>query len=560
MGPDSNTGNNNAENYVSWTFRKQAKFFDIVTYTGNGASQRSISHSLGAAPGMVIVKSLSNAQNWYVTHRRGGSDPSMGCGMYLNTTDSRQITFVGTDIGSSSTFEVGNQSGWASNSLGYTYVAYLFAHDAGGFGPTGNDNAISCGSYTGNGLADGPTITLGYEPQWVLIKAASTSGNWHLYDNMRGWTNASIDAILYANLSNAEDATNSNLIAPTATGFKLTANYVANQSGIDYIYMAIRRGPMRTPTSGTSVFTSNAYTGSGTTTDYDTGIVADLSVVKRRSTSGEYTLFFDRLRGERTVIANSTAQEYVSTDFGAGRLFPSFLTSGKQTVYQYRTSDTGWNSSGVTYMNWFFKRAPGFFDIVCYTGTGAQQNLSHNLGVVPEFIAVKSRSAASGANGWPTFSSSADQIMWLNLTLSRQAFSNCFPVAPTASVFTVGSNSDAGANAVTYVAYLFASCPGVSKVGSYTGTGAAQTINCGFTGGARFVMIKRTNSTGSWYVWDTTRGIISADDPYLMFNNNTAEVTNTDYIDPESTGFQITSTATAELNANGGAYFFLAIA
>jgi hypothetical protein len=117
-----------------------------------------------------------------------------------------------------------------------------------------------------------------------------------------------------------------------------------------------------------------------------------------------------------------------------------------------------------------------------------------------------------------------------------------------------------GASPQTYVAYLFATCAGVSKVGSYTGTGTTQTINCGFTAGARFVLIKRTDSTGDWYVWDSARGIVAGNDPYLLFNSVAAEVTNTDYIDTAATGFEISSTAPAAINANGGSFVFLAIA
>jgi hypothetical protein len=100
----------------------------------------------------------------------------------------------------------------------------------------------------------------------------------------------------------------------------------------------------------------------------------------------------------------------------------------------------------------------------------------------------------------------------------------------------------------------------VSKVGSYTGTAAAQTINCGFVGGARYVLIKRTDSTGDWYVWDSARGIVAGDDPYLLLNSTAAEVTNTDYIDTAATGFELTSTAPAAINASGGTFIFLAIA
>jgi hypothetical protein len=112
----------------------------------------------------------------------------------------------------------------------------------------------------------------------------------------------------------------------------------------------------------------------------------------------------------------------------------------------------------------------------------------------------------------------------------------------------------------TYVSYLFASCPGVSKVGSYTGTGTTLQIDCGFTAGSRFVLIKRTDSTGDWYVWDSARGIIAGNDPYLLLNDTAAEVTSTDYIDTYSAGFEISSTAPAAINANGGNFIFLAIA
>ena len=111
-----------------------------------------------------------------------------------------------------------------------------------------------------------------------------------------------------------------------------------------------------------------------------------------------------------------------------------------------------------------------------------------------------------------------------------------------------------------HVAYLFATCAGVSKVGSYTGTATTKQIDCGFTAGARFVLIKRTDSTGDWYVYDSARGIVSGNDPYLLLNSTAAEVTGTDYVDTYNAGFELSSTAPAGLNANGGTYIFLAIA
>jgi hypothetical protein len=111
-----------------------------------------------------------------------------------------------------------------------------------------------------------------------------------------------------------------------------------------------------------------------------------------------------------------------------------------------------------------------------------------------------------------------------------------------------------------FACYLFATLAGVSKVGSYTGTGANLNVDCGFSAGARFVLITRVDATGDWYVYDSVRGIVSGNDPYVLANNSAAEVTNTDYIDPLSSGFTVTSSAPAALNASGGSYIFLAIA
>ena len=205
------------------------------------------------------------------------------------------------------------------------------------------------------------------------------------------------------------------------------------------------------------------------------------------------------------------------------------------------------------------QRAPSFFDEVCYTGTGANRTVTHNLGVVPELMIVKDRSADAN---WSIYSATlgATQRLRFNDQAPQTLTGFWNNTAPTSSVFTVGTYSETNQSGDNFVAYLFATCAGVSKVGSYTGTGALQTIACGFTTGARFILIKRTDSTGDWYVWDSARGITSGNDPYLLMNSTAAEVTGTNYVDSTAAGFQVTAAAPAGLNAVGGTYIFLAIA
>jgi hypothetical protein len=107
--------------------------------------------------------------------------------------------------------------------------------------------------------------------------------------------------------------------------------------------------------------------------------------------------------------------------------------------------------------------------------------------------------------------------------------------------------------------YLFATAACVSKVGSYTGTGTLTTINCGFTGGARYVLIKRTDSTSDWLMWDTARGMVSGTDPSISSNYQGAEI-NANSVYTIATGFQLLASPSADVNTNGGSYIFLAIA
>jgi len=527
--------------YVSWTFREQPKFFDIVTYTGTG-SNTTIAHNLGSVPGFIIVKRTDAAADWQCYHR------SLANTQYMVLNDTAAVATGATRWNSttptSSVFSLGTDT--TVNASGGTYAAYIYAHDAGGFGLTGTDNVISCGSYTGNGSATGPVVTLGYEPQWILTKRSNDTSGWVLFDNMRGIVTGGIDPTLFANSSAAEDLTN-DYISLLATGFQPTASSSAiNASGSTYIYIAIRRGPMKVPELGTEVFAADFGNNSATIPAFDASFPVDMAI-ERRPDDTTSTDIGSRLTGGRVLLTNATDAEIDDSNF----------------VFD---SNVGWGTNYATNkFSWMFKRAPGFFDVVCYTGTGVtNRTVTHNLTTAPQLLFVKSRSNVQAWSALCTLNSGLQGNLNTTGALSSPSAAvwgnGSSYVAPTSSVFTVGTDNETNASGWTYVAYLFATCSGVSKVGSYTGTAAAQTINCGFTAGSRFVMIKRTDSTGDWYVWDSARGIIAGDDPYLLLNSTAAEVTNTDYVDTAATGFELTSTAPAAINASGGTYIFLAIA
>ena len=535
--------------YASWTFRKAPKFFDVVTYTGDGTFGRVLTHSLGIRPGVIIIKRTDNTGNWYVAAYNGTnayyySTASSDFGLNL-TNSTNELVGAASNYFTSTSFNLSGMLSDASlsptqrdkvNASGATYVAYLFAHDATA------DGIIQCGSFDGTA---GTNVNLGWEPQWIMFKNTTNASNWQIVDNMRGLNVGSAERQLMANLSNAES--DNDLCSPTATGF----TWVPSAASNIYIYIAIRRGPMRTPTSGTSVFAPASQVGGGTIT---TNFPSDMTFVKATGITEQWYLF-DKLRGSRTsssvyLSTNNTNSETTSSGYGLG--YDSMTTVRD-------------NFFGLAYNYSFlnFRRAPSFFDEVCYTGTGSNQTLNHNLGITPELMIFKSRNKGGAGRDWVVWHSSftADNWMNLNTTGAKSTYSTAWPSLPTATTYSIsGTALGIGDSGTTVVGYLFGSAPGVSKIGSYTGNGSSQTINCGFAAGARFVMIKRTDSTGNWFVWDTARGIVSGNDPRLSLNTGDPEDPSNDAVDTDSSGFVVNQVTPSNINVSSAQYIYMAVA
>jgi hypothetical protein len=555
--------NLNGATLASWTFRKQPKFFDIVTYTGNGVAGRTVAHNLGSVPGVMIVKCTDTAgEPWYVYHRSLGATKHI----LLNSTDAAQTNIEpwNNTEPTSTVFTLAQYN--SSNGNGKSYVAYLFAHDAGGFGTTGADNVISCGSYVGNGVA-GRTVTLGWEPQFIMIKASTDVYGWHMIDTMRGTSSSSTNLLsqnmVSANTNGAEFAQNYGAL-PTATGFYLNdSNNNGNGTGNTYIYIAIRRGPMAVPTLGTTVFGISARTGTNANATVTGGSGVDDAVFVKNRGAAVADLLSSRLTGTEYLVTSTTAAG-VAAGVTILQANPWDVMDGVKVG----TTSTITNASANTFVNYLFSRAPGFMDVVCWTGDGTQNRaIAHNLNAAPELIITKTRN--NSGFSWFTYTAPTglggsvfiNNTSELNTGAGANAWgstafnsSNFYISGPTAGYGGINGSG------TTYVGYLFATLAGVSKVGSYTGTAALQTVACGFAAGARFVMIKRTDVVGDWYYWDSVRGLSSGNDPYLLMNSAAAEVTGTNYVDTDTTGFKVTAAAPAALNAVGGTYIFLAIA
>ena len=523
-------GNLNGAKYASWTFRKKEKFFTCLTYSGNGVTGRQIAHDLGGPVGMILIKSTNTANDWQVWHTTTGAAGAM----QLNTTAAvnNSVYWWNNTNPTSTHFTLAARN--QSNNSSAQYVAYLFADNSS---EDADDQMIKCGGYTGNGGTQ--QISLGWEPQFVMIKKTSGTSDWHIIDNMRG-------GYLEANTDTAEQGalfTVGETISPNANGFYLEdGSALSNTNGAVYVWMAIRAPMMKEPKAATDVFAVDNGNGSDVPA-FNSGFPVDMTFWT--NTGGDNRKIASRLTGGRYLETDGTGAEQADSSY----------------AFDYQS---GWYSAALASTNysWMWKRAKGYMDVVCDKRAFTYGTLNHSLGVVPELIIKKDRSRTNYWDVMPNVSPYDYRYnLYLNDTQAISGPSSAYwNSAPTDTVFGVHYGNDGSSNGDNFVFYLFASLAGISKVGYYTGNGSSQTISCGFSAGARFVLIKRTNAAGDWYVWDSVRGIVAGNDPHLSLNTNAAQVTNDDSVDPHNSGFIVNQVAATNINVSSATYVFYAIA
>ena len=541
-----NFNNTSGEDYASWTFRKAPKFFDVQTWSGNSSASRNISHNLGSVPGMIMVKCTSHYTDWVVYHRSVGATKyailndtaAFGANQYIwnNTTPTDSV------------FTISDNN--ALNASGRTYVAYLFAHNNGDgeFGPDADQDIIKCGIFT-RSASNTTTVNLGFEPQWILTKKHSGTGNWYITDGMRGMSfgdgaNEAQAEMIAPNTSGA--AFDGDILQPTATGFQSLESHQYLDGGESYIYVAIRKPPTKELESVDDFFAIDNKDTSGT---YYAGWPPDFVLQKNNvDDTGTTSPFIASTR----LLGNY----YVRTDSNTN------LSANNMRWDNMDGVGTGTSTADASDYCWMWRKYPEVFDCVSYAGNGSSTNaISHNLGVTPEMIWAKCVRDADTI--WMVYHkdlTNTHSYLELNDTSGAVNTNTNVWKSVTSSNFTIGSVLDINGNTRHHIAMLFATKAGFTKVGSYTGNGSSQTIDCGFSNGAKLVMIKKYTAGGDGWLWfDSDRGIISGNSPYLYLDDTGYQFSSQNYLSPHSSGFTVPSGG-SEVNASGVGYIFYAIA
>ena len=434
--------------------------------------------------------------------------------------------------------------------------------------PTTQADGFNTVLYTGQG-SNAPQSIDGYglTPDLVWIKSRVTGYGHGLFDSIRG-----PNARLQSDTTGAEAVSGTYLTSLDSDGFTLAADYGQNAPNEPYVAWGWDAGDNQ-PTTGIS---SVLYTGSGTSQKITgMGFQPDFVWIKGRSDAQYHVLQNSVTGAGKTLFSNTTTAETGNV----GDFISSFDSDGFTVNNNYAggTNNTV-DGSGKTYVAWGWDAGDGDpvsnttgsinstvkandangFSVVTWAGSSATATVGHGLSTAPKVIIAKNRSAATE---WPVYHDSVNSgggsYLRLNGTYANTSSSIIWTGSPTSSVINVGSYSYVNSN--NMVAYCFAEVSGVSKFGSYSGTGSAGNAITGLGFKPGFLMIKRTDTTGNWIMLDSTRNPFNSVDSSLVADLANAETANNAAIavDFNSDGFTIQGTGNG-VNNSSGTYIYMA--
>jgi hypothetical protein len=548
-------------------------------YSGNGNNWTPNNFSVSAGAGN---DSLVDSPTSYGTDTGvGGSVRGNYC--TLNPLGTAGAIPTNGNLAVSSSSTVGNRIStillttgkWYWEGSGNGYVGAIIGVDGGAF--TGSISATgsrSIGYWFDGGLAfwDGGNsgTGTGYNSTDVIGVALDMDiGNVKFYKNNTLIHNLTFGSGTVPNLS---------------TGVYAGYNVGANTASVDFNFgqrpfaytapsgfKALNTQNLPTPTIGATTATQAGkyfnpvlYTGTGSSRSVTgVGFQPDFTWIKDR-TSAEWHRLYDAVRGAtKELYSNTTNAEgtdanglsaFNSDGFSVGTLNAVNKSADAFVAWNWRANGAGVTNTAGSITSTVSANTTSGFSVVRWTQPGSgTYTIGHGLGAAPAMIFMKPLATGN----WTVYHQSLGFTQYgkLNSADGFVADSNVWVAAPTSSVFSQLVNYGTGG---TSIAYLFAEVPGYSRAFSYTGNGSADGPFVFTSMRPKYVLLKRTDTTGNWIVWDTVRNTFNVMGEELYPNLSNAGSTATD-LDILSNGFKLRNT-TADFNASGGSYVGFAFA
>ena len=390
------------------------------------------------------------------------------------------------------------------------------------------------------------------------------NGTWFNSGNPASGTNAA-----YTNLSGGMS-----FVVGTNSTAVINANF--GQRPFSYTpptgFKALNTTNLPTPTIGATSTTQagkymNAvlYTGTGSSNaQTGVGFQPDLVWIKSRSGATDHG-WYDAVRGvQKQLESNTTTAETTETTgltafgsdgFTVGALAQLNTSSATYVAWNWKANGTGSTNTAGTITSTVSANTTSGFSIATTTGTGGTGTIGHGLGAVPQFIMCFRRNTAADHYCYHQAIGNTNFLI-LNSTAASAASANLWNnTTPTSTVFSVGNTNNNSGD--TYVHYIFAPISGYSAFGSYTGNGSTDGIFIYLGFKPRFIMIKRTDTTADWVIYDSARDTYNVNTLTLYPNLSSAEGVVNPANDFLSNGFKARN-LTSTFNASGGTYIYAA--
>jgi len=332
---------------------------------------------------------------------------------------------------------------------------------------------------------------------------------------------------------------------------------------------------------GRTVMAATLYTGNASSQSIVNSVngvsfASELIWIKDRSAARQNSLS-DIVRGTNKELFSDSTDADTSPGTPVVTAFNSngFTIGANGTVnasgesfvaWQWKAGGTAVSNTSGSITSQVSANTTAGFSVVTYTGNGTSGTIGHGLGVAPQMIIVKRRSATQdwivahiGIGGTGGM---GNNFMYLDLTDASSAYAGCFNnTLPTTSVFSVGSDTSTNASGSTYVAYCYAPVAGYSAFGSYTGNGSTTDGPFVYTGfRPRFVMTKKSSGISNWNIDDSSRKTYNPDDLMLLANSSDSEYSGSSFaVDLLSNGFKLRC-AEGGYNGSGSTYIYTAFA
>jgi hypothetical protein len=442
--------------------------------------------------------------------------------------------------------------------------------------------------YHGSGASYGNTFTTS-----DVIGCAVDLDNGKIWWSKNGTWQASGDPVAGTNA--AYTGVSGTFVAGVGNGGVTSASTVScnfGQQGFAYTpptgFVALNTYNLPTSTivKGNTVMNALTWTGTGTSSGRaftGLGFKPDLVWGKPRSLAYSHSLS-DSVRGASNRLqSQSTAAEQANFTYG----YTSSFDSDGFTTTAGSTDNENWNQTSETFVAWCWQAGQGTnttntngsitstvsvnatagFSVVTYTGTGSNATVGHGLGVAPKMYIVKRRDSGVGNTNWLVYNAylnggvnPAQYYLMLQSTNGQGGATAIWnDIAPTSSVFSVGTSSETNGSGGTFVAYCWSEIAGFSKFGSYTGNGSSDGtfVYTGFR--PKYIMIKMYSGSNSWALYDTTRQTYNGAVALLLAEAVDTEYTTTYLVDILSNGFKFRAT-NGIINASGSTYIYACFA